>query len=153
MQQHNNYVGATQNVLCTDVLGTNLWLARTFSCPLRLSEDNWTWRWQQQGVRGCRFVGLASFVASWVSGMWRWSVASDGSFWVIVEMKTSKEVVWIFRRCSTSRSLNSCVDCKISTSVTSKALKTFRVIWKCTKNMIAYVTFIALPYFSTAVGK
>jgi hypothetical protein len=39
MQQHNNYVEATQNVLCTDVLGS-LWLACTFSCPLRLSEGN-----------------------------------------------------------------------------------------------------------------
>ena len=60
--------GATQNVLCTDVLGS-LWLARTFSCSLRLSEGNWTWQWQQQGVRGCRFVDVASFVASWVGGV------------------------------------------------------------------------------------
>ncbi len=39
---------------------------------------------------------------------------------------------------STGRSLNSCAYCKISISVTLKALEIFRVIWKCTKNNIAH---------------
>jgi hypothetical protein len=36
---------------------------------------------------------------------------------VIVKTKTSKKVVQIFPKVSTGRSLNSCIDCKISISV------------------------------------
>ncbi len=59
--------------------------------------------------RGCGFVGLASFVASWVGGIGRWSVMARGD---LVEMKTSKEVVRIFLKVSTGLSLNSYVNCK-----------------------------------------
>ncbi len=52
----------------------------------------------------------------------------DGSFWVILKMKTSKKGVRIFLKMSTGLSLNSCVDCKVSISVTSKALEIFSVI-------------------------
>ena len=41
---------------------------------------------------------------------------------------------------SSGRSLNSCVYCKISILVTSKALEIFRFICKCTKNKIADVS-------------
>ena len=91
-----------------DILGP---LAHSLvGCPLCLSEGDWTWQWQQHGV--CCFVGR-----------WHWSMVSDGSFWVIMKMKTLKEVLQIFPEVSTSRSLNSCVDCKISNSVTSNALE------------------------------
>jgi hypothetical protein len=49
---------------------------------------------------------------------------------VIVKIKTSKEVVRIFRKVSTGRSLNSCVDFKTSISVTSEALEIFRVTFE-----------------------
>jgi hypothetical protein len=39
-------------------------------------------------------------------------VVSDGLFGVIVEMKTSKEVVRNFPKVSTGLSLNSYIDCK-----------------------------------------
>jgi hypothetical protein len=55
-------------------------------------------------------------------------MVSDGLFRVIMEMRTSKEVVQIFPKMLTGLSLNSYIDCKISISVTSKALEIFRVI-------------------------
>ena len=49
------------------------------------------------------------FIRRCFVGRWCWSMVSDGSFWVIVEMKTQKEVVHIFPKMSTGLSLNSCV--------------------------------------------
>ena len=47
------------------------WLARSVArCVFQRATG------QQQGVQGCGFVGLALFVALWVSGVWRWSMAS-----------------------------------------------------------------------------
>ena len=81
--------------------------ACTFGCPLRLLDGNQTCaRRRNEGCWRLVFEVASSFgdrslVACW----WWWLMVSDGSFWVIVEMKTSKEVVWIFPKVSTSRSL------------------------------------------------
>ena len=66
---------------------------------------------------------LLSGSATFVNGQ------CDRSFWVFVKMKLRRKLCgFIFPKVLIRLTLNSCVDCKVRISVTSKALDIFSII-------------------------